>query len=183
MARWFFEPGHTEVEFRARHMMVTWVRGLFKNVTGGLDFDPANPSGMSFSTEFDARSLWTGVQMRDEHLRSADFLDVEHFPTISFKSTSVRPIGEHDFVVTGDLTLRGVTRPISLDVSYLGQWETPWWEDGVDKGPKLRAGFSARGRFNRYDFGVAWNDTVANGGVVVSPEIEIAIDAEAVRED
>jgi len=183
MAKWFFEPGHTEVEFRARHMMVTWVRGLFKNVTGRLDFDPEDPGRMSFSTEFDARTLWTGVQQRDDHLRSADFLDAEHFPTISFQSRSVRQIGEHDFVISGDLTLRGVTRPIEMDVTYLGQWETPWWEDGVNKGPRKRAGFSARARINRNDFGVAWNDEMPNGGVVVSPEIDLTIDAEAVRED
>jgi len=164
-------------------MMVTWVRGLFKNISGRLDFDPSKPLSMSFETEFDATSLWTGVPQRDDHLRSADFLDVEHFPTIAFRSTSVRAIGEHDFVVDGELTMRGVTRPIALDVTYLGQWETPWWEDGVDKGPKLRAGFHARGRLDRYDFGVKWNDATPNGGVVVSPEIEIRIDAEAVRED
>lgn len=183
MAKWFFEPGHTEVEFRARHMMVTWVRGLFKNVGGRLDFDPAKPAEMSFVTEFDAASLWTGVQQRDDHLRSADFLDVEHFPTISFKSTSVRRMGAHDFIVTGDLMLRGVALPIELDVTYLGAWETPWWEDGVNKGPRIRAGFRARTHINRLAFGVNWNEEMPNDGVVVSPEVDISIDAEAVRED
>lgn len=182
MAKWFFEPGHTEVEFRARHMMVTWVRGLFKNVGGRLDFDPAKPTEMSFVTEFDAGSLWTGVQQRDDHLRSADFLDIEHFPTISFKSTSVRQFGEHDFLVTGDLTLRGVALPIEIDVTFLGKWETPWWEDGIDKGPRTRAGFTARTRINRLAFGVNWNDAMPNNGVVVSPEVDISINAEAVRE-
>ena len=183
MARWFLEPGHTEVEFRARHMMVTWVRGLFKNISGWVEFDPDNPTSLSFATEFDATSLWTGVQQRDDHLRSADFLDVENFPTISFKSTSMRPIGEHDFVVEGELTIRGATRPIALDVTYLGQSETPWWEDGVNKGPRRRAGFAARTRINRHDFGVDWNDTMPDGGIVVSPVVEIRIDAEAVLEN
>jgi polyisoprenoid-binding protein YceI len=181
MAQWFFEPGHTEVEFVARHMMVTLVRGLFKNVTGKLDFDPDNCADISFETTIEAKTLWTGVVQRDDHLRSADFLDVEHFPLITYKSTSARPIGEHDFIVEGDLTLRGVTRSVPLEVSYLGKWETPWWEDGVDKGPKQRAGFAARTRIDRYDFGVSWNDVVANGGVVVSPQIELRIDVEAVR--
>jgi polyisoprenoid-binding protein YceI len=180
MPKWFFEPGHTEVEFKARHMMVTTVRGLFKNVTGSLDFDPDHPEGMTFESVIDAKTLWTGVQQRDDHLRSADFLDVEHFPSISFKSTSVRPVSSHEYDVTGDLTLRGVTRSIGLHVTYRGQWDTPWWEDGVDKGPKRRAGFVAHTRIDRYDFGVAWNDSVANGGVVVSPAIDLVIDVEAV---
>jgi polyisoprenoid-binding protein YceI len=183
VAKWFFEPGHTEVEFRARHMMVTWVRGLFKNITGSLEFDENDPAKMSFETRFDAKSLWTGVQQRDDHLRSADFLDVEHYPEISFKSTSVVPIGVNEYIVNGDLTLRGVTRNVPLDVTYLGQWDTPWWEDGVNKGPKRRAGFTAKTRIDRYDFNVSWNDVCGDGGVVVSPTIDLIIDAEAVRED
>lgn len=164
-------------------MMVTWVRGTFKNISGSLDFDPEHPESMSLQTEIDAKTLWSGVPERDNHLRSADFLDVEHHPTISFRSTSVRLLGENDYVVTGDLTIRGVTRSVPLDVSYLGQWETPWWEGGVNKGPRLRAGFVAHTRINRFNFNVAWNDVTPNNGVVVSPEVDITIDAEAVRED
>lgn len=183
MAKWFFEPGHTEVEFAARHMMVTLVRGFFKNVSGTLEFDPENPGNLSFETQIEARTLWTGVQQRDDHLRSADFLAVDQYPLISFKSTSVQPLSEREYIVNGDLTLRGVTRNVPLEVAYHGQWETPWWEDGVNKGPRLRAGFLARTHINRYDFGVSWNDEVAKNGVVVSPRIDLTIDAEAVRED
>jgi polyisoprenoid-binding protein YceI len=183
MAKWFFEPGHTEAVFRARHMMVTWVRGAYKNITGKLDFDPEDPTSMTFETEIDAASLWTGVQQRDDHLRSVDFLDVAHHPTITFKSTSVRPVSEHEFIVNGDLTIRGVTRNVPLEVTYLGQWDTPWWEDGVNKGPRRRAGFVAHTRIHRYDFGVNWNDEVARGGVVVSPDIDITLDVEAVLEE
>ena len=183
MASWYFEPGHTEVEFRARHMMVTWVRGLYKNVSGTMTFDPDDPVSMSFETSIDASSLWTGVQQRDDHLRSADFLDVAHYPTITFKSTSVRQVGAQDFIVDGDLTLRGVTQNVPLKVRYLGQWATPWWEDGIDKGPKMRAGFSARLQINRYDYGVSWNDKCGDDGVVVSPTLELRIDAEAIRKD
>jgi polyisoprenoid-binding protein YceI len=164
-------------------MMVTWVRGLFKNVAGSLEFDPAEPAKMSFRTEIEAATLWTGVRERDDHLRSADFLDVERFPTISYQSTAVNPRSAHEYVVEGKLTLRGITRSVPLEVAYLGQWETPWWEDGVDKGPKRRAGFAARARIDRYDFGVKWNDALADGGVVVSPEVELRIDAEAIRDD
>jgi polyisoprenoid-binding protein YceI len=115
--------------------------------------------------------------------RSPDFLSCERYPEIRFKSTGVSQIGPVDYRVTGDLTIRETTRPATLDVRYLGTWETPWWEDGVDKGPKTRAGFTARTRIERYDFGVDWNDQMPNGGVVVSPQIDIVIDVEAVKED
>lgn len=183
MAKWFFEPGHTAAEFRARHMMVSWVRGSFKNVNGTLDFDPADPRGLDVETAIDADTCWTGVQMRDDHLRSADFLACQSYPQIRFKSTGTSLIGPVDYEVTGDLTIRDVTKPVVLRVRYLGMWETPWWEDGVDKGPKLRAGFVAKTRIDRYDFGVSWNDKMPDGGVVVSPQIDIVIDVEAVKQD
>jgi polyisoprenoid-binding protein YceI len=181
--KWFFEPGHSAAEFRARHMMVTWVRGSFKNVQGKLDFDPANPRLLAVETVIDTSTCWTGVDARDAHLRSPDFLSCERYPKMSFKSTGVSQIGPVDYRVTGDLTIRDVTRPVTLDVRYLGTWETPWWEDGVDKGPKTRVGFTARARIDRYDFGVNWNDQMPDGGVVVSPQIDIVIDVEAIRED
>ena len=182
MTKWVFEPGHTAAEFRARHMMVTYVRGHFKNVHGSLEFDPASPGNSSVEVQIDAREIWTGVKERDEHLRSADFLDVEHHPEIIFTGNQVAIKGEHDYAVTGDLRIRGVTRKATLNVSYLGQWETPWWEDGVDKGPRTRAGFLATTQINRQDFGVSWQDTMDRGGIVVGNEINIAIDVEAVLE-
>jgi polyisoprenoid-binding protein YceI len=182
MAKWFFEPGHSAAEFRARHMMVTWVRGSFKNMHGTLDFDPENPTALSVEAVIESKGCWTGEAARDNHLRSPDFLSCDQFPTIRFKSVSTQEIGPDDYRVTGDLTIRDVTRSVTLDVHYLGQWETPWWEDGVDKGPKTRAGFTARTRINRYDFGVNWNGTLANGGVVVSTEVVIDLDVEAIKE-
>ena len=141
MARWTFEPGHTAAEFRVRHMMVTWVRGAFKDVHGTLDFDPDNPAASSVEVTIDAAKIWSGEEARDAHLKNADFLDVENHPTITFKGGEVEVFSAHDYAVTGELTIRGVTRPARLDVRYLGQWDTPWWEDGVDKGPLRRAGF------------------------------------------
>jgi len=182
VAKWFFEPGHTAAEFNARHMMVTWVRGHFKNVHGQLNFDPANAQNSSVEVEIDARGLWTGEPDRDAHLRSADFLDVEHFPTITFRSREVSLLGDHDYSVLGDLTIRGVTRPCKFRVTYLGQWQTPWWESGVDKGPKTRAGFMATTTINRHDFGVSWNAPLDRGGIVVGDLVEITIDAEAILE-
>ena len=182
MPKWAFEPGHTAAEFRARHMMVTYVRGHFKDVHGTLTFDPKSPGGSAVEVVIDARKIWTGEPARDAHLRSADFLDVENFPEISFRGSQVIIIGEVDYQVAGDLMIRGVTRPVSLEVHYLGQWQTPWWEDGVDKGPRTRAGFVARTTINRHDFAVSWNDKMDKGGIVVSDTVEITIDAEAILE-
>jgi polyisoprenoid-binding protein YceI len=182
MAKWFFEPGHTAAEFCSRHMMVTCVRGSFKNVHGTLDFDPENPGAASVEATINAAGLWSGEPDRDAHLKSADFLDVEHYPTITFRGKGVELIGPDEGRMRGDLTIRGVTRPVTLDVRYLGQWETPWWEDGVDKGPKTRAGFLATARINRKDFGVNWHAALDRGGVVVSDEVDLTIDAEAIKE-
>jgi len=182
MARWFLEPGHTSAEFCARHMMVTYVRGHFKNVRGSLTFDEKDPASASVEAVIDARGLWTGEPDRDAHLRSADFLDVERHPEIRFRGSVAQRLGALDFRVNGELTIRGVTRPAVLEVHYLGRWTTPWWEGGVDKGPKLRAGFVAETTINRHDFGVSWNSPLDLGGVVVGDEVRITIDAEAILE-
>jgi len=166
-----------------RHMMVTYVRGHFKNVQGTLFFDPAKPSAASVEVTIDAAGIWTGEADRDAHLKSADFLDVEHHPKITFKGDHVEVIGENDAVFTGELTIREITRTVALRVHYLGQWQTPWWEDDVDKGPKTRAGFIATTTINRLDFGVSWNARLENEGVVVGNTIEITIDAEAILQE
>jgi polyisoprenoid-binding protein YceI len=163
-------------------MMVTYVRGHFKNVHGTLEFDPAEPMLSRVEAVIDARGLWTGEPTRDAHLKSPDFLDVERFPQITFVGTQVQLRGPNEGVVRGNLTIRGVTRPVEMEIRYLGQWQTSWWEDGVDKGPKTRAGFLATTGINRHDFGVSWNDTLVSGGVVVGDEVIITIDAEAILE-
>lgn len=180
MAKWTFEPGHTAAEFCVRHMMVTKVRGAFKDVHGTLEFDPDDLTRSSVEVVIDAKGIWSGEADRDAHLRTGDFLDVENHPEITFKGADIELHGGHEFEVTGDLTIRGVTRKATLDVQYLGQWPTPWWEDGVDKGPKPRAGFVATTKINRHDFGITWNGTLDRGGVVVGDIVEITIDAEAV---
>lgn len=178
---WEFEPGHTAAEFRCRHMMVTWVRGHLKNVKGSLEFDPNDPTRSSVEAEIDARGIWTGEPERDEHLRSADFLDVEHHPKINLVSRRVQVLSPHELLVRGDLTIRGVTREVGLNVEYLGQWETPYWEGGVDKGPMIRAGFLAQAVINRHDFGVSWNSPLDKSGVVVGDNVFITLDIEALR--
>lgn len=183
MTQWFLEPGHTAAEFCVRHMMVTYVRGHFKNVHGSISFDPANPRDAAVEARIDAAAIWTGEPDRDAHLRSADFLDVANYPEITFKADQVQLVGENDATLAGDLTIRGITHKVTLNIRYLGQWQTPWWEDGVDRGPKTRAGFVATTTINRYDFGVSWNASLEKEGVVVGLTVEITIDAEAIRQN
>jgi len=180
--KWFFEPGHTSAEFRARHMMVTWVRGSFKDIHGTLEFDPAHAADMQIAAVISSNTCWTGEPDRDAHLRSDDFLGCEQYSEIRFKSTHAEQVGAFDYKVTGDLTIRDITKPVLLDVHFLGTWQTSWWEDGVDKGPKTRAGFTAGTRIDRYDFGVKWNGTLPDGGIVVSRDVDIILDAEAILE-
>ena len=172
MPVWEFEPGHTSAEFAVRHMMVTIVRGHFKNLKGRFDFDPRDSAGCFVEATIDAASFTTAEPDRDAHLRSADFLDVASHPTITFKSTSVEATGANHCKVTGNLTIRGVTRPVTLDVEYFGPVDTPF--------NNTRTGFIARTRINRYDFGVSWNSPMPAGGWVVGKEVEITIDVEAI---
>jgi polyisoprenoid-binding protein YceI len=183
MATWVFEPGHTEVEFRARHMMVTWVRGLFKDVHGRLELDWDRCLEATFTGEIDAAGIWTGEPARDAHLRSPDFFDVENHPTISFTGRFAERTGSTTFKGEADLTIRGVTRPVTLDVSSLGEWKTPFWVGEENRGDMRRIGFEARARINRHDFGVAWQDEIPGGGVVVGNEIDLTIDVEAILLD
>ena len=126
MATWIFEPGHTEAEFRARHMMVTWVRGLFKDIRGTLELDFERPLEATFDGQIDAAGVWTGQDERDAHLRSADFFDVENHPKISFTGRFTERTGDMSFKGSAELTIRGLTRSVPLDISYLGEWKTPF---------------------------------------------------------
>jgi polyisoprenoid-binding protein YceI len=181
--RWSFEPGHTEAVFTARHMMVTKVTGAFKGVHGRVDFDPADPMKTRFEGVIDATALWTGEPERDAHLRSADFFDVENHPRITFSGRVTERVGDTEFKALADLMIRGTTHEVPLDVSYLGQWTTPYWEGDENKGEMTRIGFALAARVNRQDWGVSWNDQLPGGGVVASNWIDLAIDVEAIRDD
>jgi polyisoprenoid-binding protein YceI len=183
VATWIFEPGHTEAEFRARHMMVTWVRGLFKDIRGTVEFDSERRLDTAFEGRIDAANVWTGEATRDGHLRSADFFDVESHPRIEFAGRFTERVGAAHFKAEADLTIRGVTRQVPLDVAWLGEWSTPFWEGDEDRGEMRRIGFEARTRVNRHDFGVSWQDEIPRGGVVVSNEIDVVIDVEAILLD
>ena len=177
------EPGHTEAEFRARHMMVTWVRGLFKDIHGTVELDWDRPLEATFEGVIDATKVWTGEPDRDAHLRSADFFDVEHHPTITFAGGCVERIGELDAKAAVELTIRGVTRTVPLDVTYLGQWVTPFWVGDENRGSMHRIGFEATTAINRHDFGVSWQDEIPGGGVVVSNKVGVTLDIEAILLD
>ena len=183
MSTWIFEPGHTEAEFRARHMMVTWVRGLFKDIHGTLELDFDRCLEARFHGEIDAAGLWTGEPDRDAHLRSADFLDVENHPKIAFSGHFTERTGGTTFKGEVELTIRAVTRTVALDVHYLGEWKTPFWVGDETKGELRRIGFEATARINRHDFGVSWQDELPDGGVVVGNEIELTLDVEAILLD
>jgi len=182
MPRWTFEPGHTAAEFQVRHMMVCWVRGYFKDVHGSLEFDPDRPSLLAVEATMDAQRLWSGEPQRDNHLRSPDFLDAAKHPTITFKSTGCRCVSASDFMVAGILTIRGISRPVDLDMHYVGRWRTPYWTDAGDAGPITRIGFVGEARVNRHDFQVSWNSKLENGGAVVGDDVVIRIDVEALLE-
>jgi polyisoprenoid-binding protein YceI len=180
MATWIFEPGHTEAEFRARHMMVTWVRGLFKDIHGQLELDWDRCLEASFQGEIAAGGIWTGQPQRDEHLRAADFLDVQHHPKITFTGRFTERTGGTTFKGEVELTIRGVTRTVPLDIASLGEWKTAFWVGEENRGQLRRIGLEATARINRHDFGVSWQDEMPGGGVVVSNDIDLALDVEAI---
>ena len=182
MEAWTFEPGHTAGAFRARHMMVTWVRGLFKDIHGRMTFGLEDPLSTAFEGEIDATNLWTGEPVRDEHLRSAAFFDVANHPSMPFSGRFTEQTGSTHFKAEARLTIRGNTRTVPLDVAYLGQWSAPFWVGDENKGQMRRIGFEGRGRLDRREFEVSWNDELPGGGVVASNEIDIVVDVEAIAD-
>ena len=173
---WTIDPAHTTAEFSAKHMMITTVRGRLSDVRGTIVVDESDPARSTVEVEFTAASLNTGVEQRDQHLHSADFLDVATHPTIVFKSRRIegaRPEEGARFKVIGDLTIRGTTREITLDASYEGRGKDPWGGE--------RVSFAATTKLDRREFGLTWNQALETGGILVSNEIKLTIDAQAVK--
>lgn len=171
-ATWSIDTGHSAIHFAVRHMMFTKTRGRFTRWTGELRLDPADLTASSVEVTIDASSIDTGDAQRDAHLRSPDFLDVEKHPTIGFKSTKVEDFGEGKFRISGELTIRGVNRPVVLDTDHAGRVKDPWGND--------RVGFAARTVIDRTDFGLRWNMALETGGLVVGNKVEIELEVEAV---
>lgn len=167
------DPSHTRVGFVARHLMVTKVRGQFADVAGSITIDE-DPLRSSASATMQAASLDSGSEDRDTHVRSADFLDVEHYPEVRFQSRSISGPVDGVFEVTGELTVKDVTREITLEVELEGVATDPWGGE--------RIAVSARGTIDREDFGLTWNVALEGGGVLVSKKVQIEIDAQLVRQ-
>jgi polyisoprenoid-binding protein YceI len=169
------DPAHSSAQFSVRHMMISNVRGEFTKITGTVAVDADSHRESAVDITIDATSISTREAQRDAHLKSADFLDVEKFPTITFKSTKVEPDGEGEAKVTGDLTIHGVTRPVVLAVEGpTPEIRDPW---GL-----LRSGATATTKINRKDFGLTWNAALETGGVLVGEDIKITLDVEFVRQ-
>ena len=173
-ATWEIDPAHTNVQFSVRHLMINNVRGEFGKVAGAVVADEANPTAARIEAAIETASVDTRNEKRDADLRSANFLDVSKFPTISFRSTKVEKAGDGKWKATGDLTLHGVTREVVLDVeASAAPVKDPWGN--------TRAGAQAQTKINRQDFGITFNKSLDGGGVLVGDEVAITIDVEVVK--
>lgn len=169
---WKLDPSHTTIEFSAKHMMFTTVKGRFTDIDGTIQVNGSAPDSAVVNVTMKAASIDTRNEQRDGHLRSADFLDVEKFGDVTFKSTKISGTKEK-FTIEGDLTIRDVTKSVTLDVTYEGAGTDPWGGQ--------RMGFSADTKIDRRDFGLTWNQALEAGGVLVSNEIKIHVDAQLVH--
>lgn len=173
-ATYQIDPAHSVVEFSVKHMMFSTIKGKFAKVAGEIVFDQNNPTASSVTATVDVASVMTGDPNRDNHLRTADFFDPENHPTLSFTSKSIEPVDrEGTYRIFGDLTMRGVTRGVVLEGSHLGTGTDPWGG--------TRAGFTATTTINRKDWGLNWNAPLEAGGVLVSDQVKVSLDIEAVK--
>jgi polyisoprenoid-binding protein YceI len=170
---WTIDPAHSSVEFAVRHLMITTVRGRFTGVKGTVTLDEADPAKSAVEVVIDAASIDTREPQRDTHLRSADFFDVEKFPTLTFRSTKLDGGLGEPFTLAGDLTIHGVTRPVVLDVEPEGRVKDAWGG--------IRSGFTATTKIKRSEFGLTWNQLLEAGGVTVSDEVKISLDVQLVN--
>ncbi len=173
ISTWTVDTAHSIVEFAVKHMMLTTVKGRFRDFQATIQIDEAQPENSSVTATINVESIDTNVPDRDAHLRSDDFLNAEKFPHITFRSTKVEHVEGDRWRVTGDLTIRDVTRPVVLDTEFEGRITDPWGND--------RAAFSAETSISRKDFNVRWNQMLETGGVVVGDNVKISLHIEAVR--
>jgi polyisoprenoid-binding protein YceI len=170
---WKIDPVHTNVEFAAKHLMITTVKGRFSDIEGEIVMSDADLSKSSVTATIKSASIDTRTGQRDDHLRSADFLDVANYPEITFKSTRITG-DKSNFKLTGNLTIRGVTREVTLDVTNEGTTKDPWGGD--------RVAFSATTKLDRREFGLTWNQAIEAGGVLVGNDVKVSIDVQAVKQ-
>jgi polyisoprenoid-binding protein YceI len=172
---WNIDPAHTRATFTVRHMMISWVSGEFDKIAGDVNFDPHDPTNTSVVVRIEAASINTRDEQRDAHLKSPDFLNVETYPYLTFKSKRVALLGEDKARLTGDLTIRDTTHEVELNVSYAGMARSPWGTTS--------AGFSASTTINRRDWDLTWNVPLETGGVLVGETVKINIELEIVKQE
>ena len=172
---WKIDPAHTEINFTVRHMMISNVRGRFERFSGTVELDEQNPAKSKLSVQVETASVNTKEPQRDGHLRSPDFFNAEEYPNMTFESTNIEVLDANHGRVTGDLTIRDITRPVTLDVEYAGQVKSPWG--------KTAAGFTATGSINRKDWGLEWNVALETGGWLVGEEVKINIECEIIKQE
>ena len=171
LTTWTIDPAHSNIEFGVRHLMISTVKGRFADFSGTIQLDPHDLTSAKLDATIHTASIDTRAADRDSHLRSADFFDVEKHPTLTYVSRRIEKVGD-DYRITGDLTIRGVTREVPLAVSLEGQVKDPWGNQ--------RMAFAATTRISRTDFGLVWNAALETGGVVVGDEVKISIEVELI---
>jgi polyisoprenoid-binding protein YceI len=174
VSTWNIDPSHSAIGFSVRHMVVSKTRGRFTSFRGQIAFDPDRPQDSSVQVTIDPASIDTADAQRDGHLKSADFFDVEKYPNATFKSTKVEDLGGDKYRITGDLTVHGVTKPVSFDAVFEGAGKDPWGGE--------RAGFNAALSIDRREFGLQWNKALETGGVLVGEKVELTLEVEAVKQ-
>lgn len=174
VSTWAIDQSHSLAEFSVRHMMVSTTRGQFEKIEGALQVDETDLTNSAVDVTIDVSTITTRDAKRDEHLRSADFFDIANHPTMAFKSTRIEKKSSEDYLVHGDLTIRGVTRPVTLKTEFNGFGTSPWGQ--------TVAGFSADTEISRKDFGLEWNVALETGGVLVGDKVKIHLEVEAVKQ-
>jgi polyisoprenoid-binding protein YceI len=171
---WNIDPAHSVAEFKVRHMMISYVKGKFSGLSGVLKLDETDYTRSTVKASIPAFSIRTVDESLDAHLKNADFFDVEKFPTLTFNSTNIRSTGGRDYLVTGDLTIHGVTQSVTLKVDDVSEPSTDPWGN-------QRIGLSGSAKVNRKDFGIVWNTALDSGGVLVGDEVSITLDVQFIR--
>lgn len=171
--KWTLDPAHSEITFRVRHMMISNVRGAFTKFDASIDGEDFTKS--TIRANINANSITTNADDRDTHLRSADFFEVEKHPEITFVSTSIEKVGENEYKLIGDLTIKGITKKVTLNAEFGGYMKDPYGNE--------KAGFSVEGKINRKDFGLNWNAVLEAGGVMVGDEIRISAEVQFIKKN
>ena len=170
MTKFNLDAAHSSIDFSVKHMMVSKVKGSFTNFTADLDGNAEDLNGAAISFDIDVKSITTNNEDRDNHLRSADFFDTETFPSIKFVATDIKKTDDGEYDVTGDITIKDVTKPVTFEVEYGGKGTNPWGQEVV--------AFSAETKINRKEFGLVWNQALETGGVLVGEDIKISVELE-----